>query len=96
MAYLIVHRAIETEEPEDITDPNEVVGLACGRCGSSDVREHDRAERWNDIEIIDGNLSVTQHQADFETLGFICANCLSELRVRGPDADVYGLLTYGW
>jgi hypothetical protein len=91
---LIVMRAIETEEPEDYTDPNEVVGLACGKCGSEDVREHDQAVRWNFIEIIDGKLSVSQGQATFETEGFICGSCQSELRVHGRDQDVYDLLTY--
>jgi hypothetical protein len=94
--FLIVHRFRDDPEFEeyDNPDPDQVVGLACGSCGSSDIREHDRADRWNDIEIYDGKLSVSQQDAEFHTVGFLCCDCGKDLIVNGPDVDVFELLTY--
>lgn len=81
-ALRITPAAFTAENPQVIVkyDSNyEVTQLVCPRCGKDDIREHDRAERWNPIEIVNGGLAVNQLQSDFETVGLVCADCCTEL-----------------
>lgn len=67
-------------------EAGEPVRLLCPSCLRDDIREYDRAERWNRMEFQGGTLVVAQGQADFETVGLICADCTRDL--DAPD-DLY-------
>lgn len=49
--------------------------LTCPVCDRQDIREWDRAERWNRTELRGDVLFVSQGQSDFETMDYICADC---------------------
>lgn len=72
-------------------EQGEPTRLSCPSCGRADIREYDRAERWNRMVIADGVLAVSQGQADFETVGLICADC--QLELDGPQ-DLFERMTW--
>jgi hypothetical protein len=72
-------------------EAGEITRLTCPNCGKDDVREFDRAERWNTIEIVDGTLQVSQADADFETVCLVCADCTTEL---DAPSEVYEAMSW--
>lgn len=70
----------------------EITRLVCPNCGKPNIYEHDKAERWNPIEIVtEGVLSVSQQQSDFETVGLVCRDCSTEL---DAPQDVYDAMEF--
>lgn len=95
LSQAVEHRQADETDPDVIVERDEqgeVTRLVCPKCGKDDIREHDGCERWNPIEIIEGTLAVSQLDADFATIGFICADCVTEL---GAPQAIYELLNWG-
>lgn len=60
--------------------------LECPKCGSGDIREWDRAERWNRMtRSADGALSIHQGDAEFETMGLVCYDCGTGEELDAPE-----------